>query len=50
MANTQKKGDKSALETLDGSQVTFSTQLIKPHYLVMPHRNSTTVSLESYPL
>ena len=40
-----------SFETLYGGYFTLSTKLIKPNNLVMlPHRRSTTVSLETYPL
>ena len=32
-----------------GNQLTLSTQLINPNYLVILHRRTTVVSLESYP-
>ena len=38
-------------ETLNSGQLTLSSQLIAPNYLViLSHRCSTTVSLETYPL
>ena len=40
--------ETSAFESLYGGQFTLSTQSIKPNYLVILHRRSTTVSLETY--
>ena len=38
-------------ETLYGGKFTLSTQLIILNYLsILPHRRSSTVSLETYPL
>ena len=43
--------ETSALQPLRGCQFKLSTQLIKPNYpVILPHRRSTTVSLETYPL
>ena len=45
------KGSKrQLLESLYGGQFTFSTPLIKPNFCVLlPHRRSTSVSLETTP-
>ena len=39
----------SALETLYGGQFTLSTQLLKPDYLIIPRRRSTTVFFMNVP-
>ena len=39
----------SALETLYGGQFTLSTQLLKPDYLIIPCRRSTTVFFMNVP-
>ena len=40
-----------SFETLNGGQLTLSTQLIIPNYpVILSHRRNTTVSLETYPL
>ena len=41
-----------AFESLSGGQFTLSTQLINENQIILQysHRNSTTVSLETYPL
>ena len=39
----------SALETLYGGQFTLSTQLLKPDYLIIPCRRSTTVLFMNVP-
>ena len=42
--------DSKLLESLYGGQFTLSTPLIKPNFLILlPHRRSTTVSLETTP-
>ena len=42
--------EKSASKTLYGGECTLLTQLIKPNYLVIPHRRSNTASSESDPI
>ena len=39
----------SALETLYGGQFTLSIQLLKPDYLIIPRRRSTTVLFMNVP-
>ena len=40
----------SALKSLYGGQVTFSSLLIEPTFVSTPHRRNATVSLETNPL
>ena len=41
---------RQLLESLYGGQFTLSTPLIKPNFcILLPHRRSTTVSLETTP-
>ena len=44
------RSKRQLLESLYGGQFTLSTPLIKPNFcILLPHRRSTTVSLETTP-
>ena len=44
-----KRSKRQLLETLYGGLFTLPTQLMKPNYLEIPHRRSTTVFFGNLP-